>query len=105
MTVAKLRLADFMKERREEMGNDSAVKTGKLSVADAVAIFRQRLDGQQDIKEGAKVYRRKCLEALLRSWPELAEKPVGKVSKDECHAWASRFAPTASCYGSCHGKR
>ena len=29
----------------------------------------KRLDGQQDIKEGSKVYRRKCIECLLKLWP------------------------------------
>ena len=64
----------------------------EMTVGDAIGIFRQRLDGQQDIKEGAKVYRRKCIEALLKSWPELEKKPVGKVSKEECLEWARKFA-------------
>ncbi len=92
MSVAKLRLSDFVKEKQEEMGDDAAARSGKMTMADAVAIFRQRLDGQQDIKEGAKVYRRKCIESLLKSWPGLAEKPVGKVGKDDCLAWANRLA-------------
>src|SRR5438552_16167364 len=46
ISVAKLRLADFIKDKREELGDDSAVLTGKMSVGDAVALYRQRLDGQ-----------------------------------------------------------
>lgn len=105
MSVAKLRLADFIKQKGEEMGDDSAARSGKMTVADAVAIFRQRLDGQQDIKEGAKVYRRKCLEALLKSWPELEAKPVGKVSKDDCLTWAEGYAKdySASVYNNTVG--
>ena len=63
-----------------------------MTGADAVVIFRQRLDGQQNIKEGAKIYRRKCLEALLKFWPDLESRPVGKVSKDDCLLWARHFA-------------
>ena len=48
------------------MGDDSAILNGKMSFADAVEVFRQRLDGQQDITEAAKVYRRRCIEALLK---------------------------------------
>ena len=92
ISVAKLRLGDYIKEKQDEIGDDAAVLSGKMTVADAVAMFRQRLDGQQNIKEGAKLYRRKCLEALLKSWPELEAKPVGKVSKEDCLAWARRFA-------------
>lgn len=105
ITVAKIRLTDFISERREEMGDDSAVKSGKLTVGDAVDIFRKRLDGQQNIKEGAKVYRRKCIEALLKSWPELSALPVGKVSKDDCITWAKKFSDdySASVYNNTVG--
>jgi hypothetical protein len=105
MTVAKLRLRDFIKDKQEEMGDDSSVHTGKMTVGDAVAIFRQRLDGQQNIKDGAKVYRRKCISALLKAWPSLKSTPVGKVSKDDCLARARRFAAdyTPSVYNNMVG--
>ena len=82
------------------MGDDSAVHSGRMTVGDAISIFRQRLDGQQDIKEGAKVYRRKFIDALLKSWPDLEKKPVGKVSKEECLDWARKLAAkySASVY-------
>ncbi len=67
ISVAKLRLADFIQDKREEMGDDSPARTGRMTMDDAVTNFRQRLDGQHDIKEGAKVYRRKCLELRLKS--------------------------------------
>jgi integrase len=92
MSVAKLRLTDLVKAKQEEMGDVSAIQTGKMTVGDAMAVFRQRLDARQDIKEGAKVYRRKCIDVLLRSWPGLESRPVGKVSKDECEGWAERLA-------------
>lgn len=46
ISVAKLRLGDCIKERQEEMGNDSAVRSGRMTVGDAIGIFRQRLNGQ-----------------------------------------------------------
>ena len=64
MSVAKLRLADFIKDKQDEMGDDSAILNGKMSFSDAVKVFRQRLDSQQNITKGAKVYRHKCIEAL-----------------------------------------
>lgn len=105
MSVAKLRLGDFVKNRQEEMGDDAAARSGKMTMGDAVAIFRQRLDGQQDIKEGAKVYRRKCIESLLKSWPELEAKPVGKVGKEDCLSWAKKYAAdySASVYNNTVG--
>jgi integrase len=92
ITTAKLRLADFIKDRREEMGDDSAVRTGKMTFTDAMKVYRQRLDSQQNITEGAKVYRRKCIDALIASWPELESMPIGKLSKDACLQWAEKFS-------------
>lgn len=96
MSVAKLRLSDFTKEKQEEIGDTAAVLSGKMTIGEAIATFRQRLTGQQNIKEGAKVYRRKCIEALLKAWPGLESKPVGKVGKEECLAWAKKYAATYS---------
>lgn len=56
-----------MKDKRDEMVDDSAARSGTMIGGDALVIFRQRLDGQQDIKEGAKLYRRKCIDALVKS--------------------------------------
>jgi integrase len=105
MRVAKLRLSDFIKERQEEMGDDSACRSGKMTMGDAVVMFRQRLDGKQDIKAGAKVYRLKCLKALLKSWPDLEAKPVGKVGKEDCLSWAKEYAAdySASVYNNTVG--
>ena len=105
LSVAKLRLGDLMKEKQEELGDVSAVQSGRMNFEDLVSIFRQRLDGRQDIKEGAKVYRRKCLEALLKSWPDLEKTAVGKISKDECLEWARGFSAkySASVYNNTVG--
>lgn len=92
LSVARLRLADFIKAKREELGDDRAVRSGKLTVGDCITIFRQRLDSKQDIKEGAKVYRRKCIDALVRSWAGLEELPVSKIGKEDCTEWASKFS-------------
>ena len=74
------------------MGDASAVVTGRMTLGDALAIYRQRLDAQQDISEGAKLYRRKPIEALLKSWPGLEASPIAKISKDACIRWAAGFA-------------
>lgn len=105
ISVARQRLRDFITEKRDEMGDDSAILTGKMTMGDAVKLFRQRLDGQQDIKEGAKVYRRKCIEALLKSWDALETLPVAKISKDDCLTWAAEFSKqySASVYNNTVG--
>jgi integrase len=95
-SVAKLRLADFIKEKRSEFGVEVRVDAGKMTFGNALDIYRQRLDGDPDLKEGAKIYRRKCIVALLKSWPDLEASSVGKISKDACLAWADKFAKAYS---------
>ena len=104
-SVAKLRLADFIKEKRSEFGIESQVDAGKMTFGAALDVFRQRLDGDPDLKEGAKVYHRKCIAALLKSWPDLETTNTGKISKDACLAWAQRFAQqySASVYNNTVG--
>ena len=95
-TVAKLRLADFIKEKRADCGAEVRVDAGRMTFSEALTVYRQRLDGDPDLTEGAKVYRRKCIAALLKSWPELEASNVGRISKDACLAWADRFAKAYS---------
>jgi hypothetical protein len=42
---------------------------------------------------------RHSLKTLLKSWPELESKPVGKVSKDDwkCKAFSARLLPCPLC--------
>lgn len=71
ISVAKLRLADFIKERQTEIGGEPIVDSRRMTFGEAVAVFQQRLDGQQNIKEGAKVYRRNASRPSLnhgRDW-------------------------------------
>ena len=50
-TVAKLCLADFIKEKRSEFGVETMVDAGRMTFGDALAVYRQRLDGDPDLKE------------------------------------------------------
>jgi integrase len=76
-----------------------------MTFGEALAVYRQRLEGNPDLKEGAKVYRRKCIVALLKSWPELETSNVARISKDACLGWAEKFATaySASVYNNTVG--
>lgn len=104
-TVAKLRLADFIKEKRSECGTEGRVDAGRMTFAEAISLYRQRLEADPDLKEGAKLYRRKCIAALLKSWPDLESCNVGRITKDACLVWAQKFAKaySASVYNNTVG--
>ncbi|MDQ6939627.1 MAG: site-specific integrase [Verrucomicrobiota bacterium] len=62
-----------------------------MRVADAVAIYRERLEADAHIKHSTKKYYEQVLTALSRSWPNLAETDVQRVSERDCRDWAARL--------------
>ena len=92
LSVARLRLADFVKDQRQRQARDQDAVGGKMLVSDAREVYAQRLEANPDLKPAAKLYRRKCIKALTRTWPDLDVMEMRKVTKDQCLQWASRFA-------------
>ena len=50
LSVAKLRLADLEKAERQIAEHATAFSDGKMTFADALAIYRQRLQGDASLK-------------------------------------------------------
>ena len=96
ISVAKLRLGDFHKEERQRAAAQKAVARGKMTFADALQTYRERLSGDQSLKDRSKTYRQERIAALLKSWPDLNQMDVAQISKADGLAWAARFGKTAS---------
>jgi integrase len=96
ISVAKLRLGDFHKEERQRAASQTAVARGKMTFADALQTYRERLTGDQSLKARSKAYREERITALLKSWPDLNQKDVAQISKGDTLAWAADFGKTAS---------
>ena len=81
MSVAKLRLGDFHKKERQRAEAQAAVSRGKMTFADALQTYRERLTGDHSLKQRSKNYREERITALIKSWPELKQIDVSKISK------------------------
>jgi integrase len=84
-TTAKLRLADKIKDYRKpppEVG----------TFAQARALYEADLDAEHTLAEQSRKYRKNCIAALLRTWPDLDEMKLEKISETGCRDWAKRFA-------------
>ncbi|MGH8023019.1 MAG: hypothetical protein ACRED1_05540, partial [Limisphaerales bacterium] len=92
LSVAKLRLGDFLKEENHRVEVIQAATRGKMKFGDAVVIYKQRLANAQHLKPLARRYRENTIEALLKSWPELENTDVRKITLTDCLQWASGFA-------------
>lgn len=55
MSVAKLRLGDFLKEQQQRAGAGKAVAKGKMTFADALQTYQERLHADHSIKERFRV--------------------------------------------------
>jgi len=96
ISVAKLRLSDFHREERQRAAAQTAVARGKMTFTDALQTYRERLKGDHSLKERSKAYREERITALLKSWPDLAQADVARISKADCLAWVARYGRTAS---------
>ena len=100
ISVAKLRLADLEKSERQKVQSLTAAANGKMTFGDALAIFKQRLQDSPDAKPKTKEYYSFRISALLKSWPELEDKDVSRISNSECRDWSVRNA--GKCSSSSH---
>lgn len=91
MGVAQLRLSDLMKEERRRVEARAKTTLGKLTVGAALDLYRERVEGNPSLKPSAKLYRQKCIEALVKSWPGLQDTDIRNVAERDCLEWAARF--------------
>jgi integrase len=96
VSIAQLRLADEIERERRKAENTAAIARGKMTVSDALRIYKERIEGRVDLKPRTKAYHTERIERLLKSWPELAGRDITKVSKSDCLNWAARFGREAS---------
>jgi integrase len=94
---AKQELATIHKARNLE----NAI-TGTAATFGAVAeLYREHIDTATDTKASTKRYHRQTIDALLRSWPGLAEARLSSITEQQCRQWASDYLPAARPKG--HG--
>ncbi|MGO9478910.1 MAG: tyrosine-type recombinase/integrase [Limisphaerales bacterium] len=96
MSVAKLRLGDFEKQERQRAESCDSVAAGKMSVGDAIEIYKRRVAGDASLKPRTREYHAQRITALLKSWPGLAKKEIRSVTKTDCLNWAAKFGSGAS---------
>ena len=95
LLVAKLRLADLEKADRQIAEHATAFSDGKMTFEDALAIYRQRLQGDASLKPRTKAHREERINTILKTWPALARMDVRKISKHDCLAWAASYTTSA----------
>lgn len=85
---ALLRLGDFLKDQRTKIPRSD---NAPIKFAEARIQFEKNLEARHDLQPRAKEYRRGCIKALLKTWPELDGLKLTRISETACNEWAKRF--------------
>ena len=90
-SVAKIKLRDVEQEERARLESSERLLERDATFGDALAVFEKNLAANAGLKDGAKVYRRKTIGALLKSWPSLKATRLAELKTDACRDWAQKF--------------
>ena len=95
-SVAEAKLAEFLKDHRQRRRNGNGEVSAKMTFGEAAVVHLQNLDDNLRIKPRTRDYWRECLAALKKSWPNLAETEIRKITQADCKTWATAYAKKAS---------
>ena len=89
--VAKVRLAEFLGERREVVAAAEGVALGTLTLGQCIILYLQKIDDDRHTKPETKKYWRKCAAVVRRTWPDSEELDVRKIVRSVCEQWAKKL--------------
>jgi len=102
-SVAQARLAVFVKDHRERVGNggiggngDAGTISAKMLFGEAAKEHLRNLDGNLDLKPRTRTYYRERLSALYKSWPNLATSEIRKITQSDCRNWSAEYGKASS---------
>jgi integrase len=87
LTVAKLKLSDFLQGHRRLGVNKGESVTGEV----IIEMFKKEIEDDHNNKPRTKLYKQEVLTALKKSWPELFCKDIARISQKDCNEWAARY--------------
>jgi integrase len=85
LTTAREKLPDKLKELRKPKAQVGTFAAGRLE-------FEAETRNKHDLAELSRVYRLRCVDRIVRSWPGLDNRRVDTLTKTEIETWAKRYA-------------
>ena len=87
LTVAKLKLSDFLHDHRWLAANKGQSVKGEV----IIEMFKREIEDDHNNKPRTKLYKQEVLMALKKSWPELYSTDIAKITRKDCKEWATRY--------------
>jgi integrase len=98
--VAQARLAEFLKDHRQRIGSggggNGAGISAKMTFGEAATSHLRDLDNNVKIKPRTRAYYRERLRALEKSWPDLSQTEIRRITAGDCKAWAGSYGRIAA---------
>ena len=95
-SVAKARLAEFLREHREKQVDGLSAASAKMTFGEALKIHEQNQADDVTIKPTTRHYWKQVFVALQKSWAGLEDRELRRITKMDCNEWARRFRKLAS---------
>jgi integrase len=96
-SIAQARLAEFLKDhRRTADGNGKSEISPKLTFAEALRIHQRNQADNVQIKPATLHYWNQIFAKLLKSWPEIRDREIRRITATDCEEWARKFRKIVS---------
>jgi hypothetical protein len=92
LSVAKLRMADFVKEEREAAASSDSGSRGLMTFGDCVKLFLEQTNSSSLLKPRSKKYRTDAIDCIRKSWPGIESRDVRQISTAHCETWAAKLS-------------
>jgi integrase len=94
LSVAEKRVAKKIKDLKKGHIARKALKSGLATFGEAAAAYLATVEGSPHLKTSSKHYVKQTVEAISKSWPDLAKRKLADVSPSDCERWANSYAKT-----------
>jgi len=91
-SVAEARLNELHKDHKKAARNAVDAGSAKMTFGGALALYAERRAADTEVKESTRKHDAEVAKAVLKSWPELAEREVRRLLPADCMEWAMRYA-------------
>ena len=91
-SVAQAKLADLLKEHRKQKGRELDPANAKLTFSQAASLDAKALADEGSLKRRTRKYYEEVLASLVKSWPDLADTQIRRITESELREWSIRYA-------------
>ncbi len=91
-SIAESRLSEALKDHKQRKARKLSSSNGKMTFKDAATLRMAIVQDDVSLKRRSRAYWTEIYAAISKSWPDLGETEVRKLTVASCREWAAKFA-------------